>query len=107
MPFLADAITLSVRCPCGRWEWREPVMASAPGFIAVERRCPRCRTRSLAVFRVSVGVTIRPRLLGVVPLTGTNPLGIRAALRRFAEIDEDSVEFMVAVAERLARAKPA
>lgn len=83
-------------------------MISSPGFVATQERCPRCRGRYLVIFRAAVGTSIRARLVGVVRLTGTNDQGIRAALWSIPEVDPDSVEFMMAVVQRLGRpAEPA
>jgi len=67
-------------CPCGRWIWYELVLAA--GFALHERTCPRCRRRSLILFRDG-------RFVASVRFHGRDARSIRAAIGRMRVSEED------------------
>lgn len=81
-------------CPCGRWIWYELVLA--PGLALHERTCPRCRKRSLLLFRSG-------RFEAAVRLTGRDLRGIRAAIARM-RLSETDRAALLRVAELLVEA---
>lgn len=88
-----------VRCPCGQWEWRDVSAMAAIGPMVEPEYCPKCRKRYLIVHRVDIAAgSIRFRTLGVVHLVDVDEACYRTALARVPGLNDDEIEFMVAVA---------
>jgi len=81
-----------VPCSCGDWEFRDVTITTA--IAALERWCPRCRTKVLLVFRRSGHVA-------TVRLDGTQPRAIRASLTN-AGLNTGEVELLMEVAGEMA-----
>lgn len=80
-------------CPCRRWVWYELVLS--PGLVLIERTCPRCRKRSLLLFRAG-------RFEGAVRFTGRDQRSLRRALAELGGLSESEVGDVLRIAALLA-----
>lgn len=75
--------------------WYELVLS--PGLALLERACPRCRKRSLLLFRAG-------RFEGGVRLTGRDQRSLRLALAELGGLSESEVGDVLRIAAVLAQA---
>ena len=88
-------------CPACRWEWQDvPRPVPVLGYQPLSYTCPnrRCKQRHWIIcWKLVAGARLRLRHVDTVPAIGRGPEQVRLALRQIPELDEETIEFAIAV----------